>query len=152
MLPRIFLAVVGLLYAGLAIYCAVAPNKAADTVGLDMKGGSGRSEFLTVYGGLEMGMAAFFLFAAWKPEHARSAVLACLAIHGCLVLFRSASFMMFDGIGGSTYKLAAGEWVIFLASVSRSGGRGGCSSRGLGLDFSRQGAKSQEIEKTAATV
>ena len=118
MLPRIFLAVVGVLYAGLAIYCAVAPNKAADTVGLDMKGGSGRSEFLTVYGGLEMGMAAFFLFAAWKPEHARSAVLACLAIHGCLVLFRSASFMMFDGIGGSTYKLAVGEWVIFLASIA----------------------------------
>ena len=118
MLPRIFLAAVGLLYAGLAIYCVVAPSRAADTVGLEMKGGSGRSEFLTVYGGLEMGMALFFLFAAWRPEHARSGVLACLVIHLCLVAFRSASFAMFDGITTSTYKLAVGEWVIFLASIA----------------------------------
>ncbi|QDT71101.1 DUF4345 family protein [Lacipirellula limnantheis] len=117
MISRIFLTVVGILYAGLAIYCAVAPQKAADTVGLEMKGGSGRSEFLTVYGGLEMGMAVFFLWGAWRPEHARSAVLACLAIHACLVLFRGASFAMFAGIAPPTYKLAVGEWVIFLASI-----------------------------------
>ncbi len=118
MLARVFLVVVGVLYAGLAVYCAVAPQKAADTVGLELKGGSGRSEFLTVYGGLEMGMALFFLLAAWRPEHSRSAVLACLAIHACLVLFRGASFAMFDGITTSTYKLAVGEWLIFLASIA----------------------------------
>ena len=118
MVARVFLVVVGLLYAGLAIYCAVAPNKAADTVGLELKGGSGRSEFLTVYGGLEMGMALFFLLAAWRPEHARSGVLACFAIHFCLVAFRSVSFAMFDDITPSTYKLAVGEWVIFIASIA----------------------------------
>jgi hypothetical protein len=118
MVSRIFLAVVGLLYAGLAVYCAVAPNKAADTVVFDVKGGSGRSEFLTVYGGLEMGMAVFFLLGAWRPEYARAGVVACLAIHACLVLFRAASFAMFDGIGTDIYKLAVGEWVIFLAALA----------------------------------
>jgi hypothetical protein len=65
MIDRVFLAAVGLLYAGLAAYCAAAPDKAATTVGLEPRGGSGRSEFLTVYGGLELGLALVFLLPAF---------------------------------------------------------------------------------------
>ncbi|HMO86725.1 MAG TPA: DUF4345 family protein [Lacipirellulaceae bacterium] len=118
MVERIFLAVMGLLYAGLATWCAVAPAETSATVGFELKGGSGRSEFLTVYGGLELGLALIFLLPAILDRHTRPAVLACLIIHACLVATRSVSFVMFDGISASTYKLAVGEWVIFLASLA----------------------------------
>lgn len=118
MIQRLFLAVVGLLYAGLAAWCAVAPATTSETVGLELKGGSGRSEFLTVYGGLELGLALVFLLPAVLNRHTREAVLACLIIHACLVATRSVSFVLFEGISTSTYKLAAGEWVIFLASLA----------------------------------
>jgi len=118
MIQRLFLGAVGLLYAGLAAWCAVAPASTSETVGFELKGGSGRSEFLTVYGGLELGLALVFLLPAIFDRHTREAVLACLIIHGCLVVTRSVSFGMFEGISPSTYKLAAGEWVIFLASLA----------------------------------
>lgn len=118
MIQRVFLAVVGLLYAGLAAWCAAAAASTSQTVGFELKGGSGRSEFLTVYCGLELGMALVFLLPAIMNRHTREAVLACLIIHACLVVTRSVSFAMFDGISTSTYKLAAGEWVIFLASLA----------------------------------
>jgi hypothetical protein len=118
MLARVFLGIVGVLYAALAAWCAVAPASTSQTVGFELKGGSGRSEFLTVYGGLELGLALVFLTPAVLGRHTREAVLACLMIHACLVLTRSASFAMFAGISPSTYKLAAGEWAIFLASVA----------------------------------
>lgn len=118
MIQRVFLAIVGLLYAGLAAWCAVAPASTSQTVGLELKGGSGRSEFLTVYGGLELGLSLIFLLPAILNRHTREAVLACLIIHACLVVTRSVSFAMFDGVSASTYKLAAGEWVIFLASLA----------------------------------
>jgi hypothetical protein len=114
----VFLGVVGLLYAGLAAYCAVAPGKAAETVGFELKGGSGRSEFLTVYGGLELGLGLVLLIPAIANRSTREALLACLVIHACLVVTRGISFAMFDDIRASTYKLAAGEWAILLASLA----------------------------------
>ena len=118
MLERTFLAVVGLLYAGLAIWCTVSPDKTSATVGLAPQGASGRSEFMTVYGGLEMGLALVFLAPLEWPQYARPALLACLAIHACLVGFRTASFVMFSGVATPTYKLAAGEWIILLAAAA----------------------------------
>lgn len=118
MIERAFLTAVGVLYAALAAWCAVAPASTSATVGFELKGGSGRSEFLTVYGGLELGLALVFLLPAMLNRHTREAVLACLVIHACLVATRSISFLLFSGIGPSTYKLAAGEWVIFLASLA----------------------------------
>jgi hypothetical protein len=115
---RAFLAIVGTLYAGLAAWCAVAPDSTSKTVGFDLRGGSGRSEFLTVYGGLELGIALVFLLPAILGRHTREAVIACLLIHACLVATRGVSFAMFEGISTSTYKLAVGEWVIFLASLA----------------------------------
>ena len=118
MLARVFLGIVGALYAGLAAWCAAAPATTSETVGFELKGGSGRSEFLTVYSGLELGLALVFLLPAALGKHTREALLACLMIHACLVLTRSASFAMYTGISPSTYKLAAGEWAIFLASIA----------------------------------
>lgn len=118
MLVRLFLAVTGLLYLYLGVWCAVSPAKTSKIVGFELKGGSGRSEWLTVYGGLELGLGFILLLPALFNRHTREAVLACLIIHACLVLTRSVGFVLYSGIGTPTYKLAAGEWVIFLLSAA----------------------------------
>lgn len=118
MVTRIYLSAIGLLYLGLAVWCTVAPADTSDRVGFELKGGSGQSEFMTVYGGLEFGMALLFLAPIVSAGLARPALLACLTIHGSLVAFRTASLMMFSGIQPMTWKLAAGEWVILLTTLS----------------------------------
>lgn len=116
-MTRAFLAVVGILYAYLAIWCSLKPAETSGLVGFDLRPGSGQSEFLSVYGGLEMGMAGIFLWPLWRPKQLESSLLACLLIHGCLVLFRGVGFFLYSDIQRMTYQLAVGEWVIFLAAA-----------------------------------
>ncbi len=130
---RCFLCLVGVTYLGLALWCTFAPAQTAEIVGFHLVGGSGTSEFVTVYGGLEFGMALIFLAPLIYPAFLKPAMTCCLLLHGSLVLFRAIGFATLDGIQTQTYKLAAGEWAIFMLSAvllfllasRRPGGRHG---------------------------
>jgi hypothetical protein len=118
MIAKAYLTVVSLLYFALAIWCTVAPHVTAGKVGFQLNGGSGQSEFVTVYGGLEFGMALIFLLAVFREETVGYGLLACVIIHTSLVVFRTASFARYSEIESFTYRLAAGEWVIALVGAT----------------------------------
>lgn len=113
---KLFLTLIGLLYLALAFWCASDPATTSKKVGFELLGGSGRSEFLTVYGGLEFGMALVFLLPWFHPECLSFSLLACFLIHASLVLFRTVGFFSFGDIEPMTYYLATGEWVIAVLS------------------------------------
>ena len=115
---RIYLVAVSVVYTALAIWCSVSPAVTSEKVGFELIGGSGQSEFMTVYGGLELGLALVLLFSVFKQETVSYGVLACVLVHGSLCLFRTISFFSFSDIGPMTYKLAIGEWVIFLLGAA----------------------------------
>ena len=115
-MERIFLAVVGVAYLLLAVWCTIAPAKTSQAVGFDLQPGSGQSEFLAVYGGLEAALGLIFLLPLIRSQQTLFSLQVCLIIHACLVLFRSIGFVAFTGIETKTYVLAAVEWVIFLAA------------------------------------
>lgn len=117
MLARLFLTAVGALYAYLAWWCSVSPAETSQLVGFQLIGGSGKSEFLTVYGGLEAGLAAILLMPLLRPALQYSALLNCTLIHLALVAFRTAGFFLFADIQTMTVKLAAGEWGILICSA-----------------------------------
>ncbi len=117
-MARIFVCLIGSLYVFLGIYCSLLPARASKTVGFQLNPGSGQSEFLTVYGGLEVGMGLVFLLPLLRPGETEFALRACFIIHGCLVLFRSIGFVVFRNFESATYSLAFGEWIIFLASAA----------------------------------
>lgn len=115
---RYFLTAVAALYVSLAAWCSLQPAHTSKSVGFSLQGGSGQSEFLVIYGGLELAMALVFLLPWLRPNFLESSLWACVIIHGCLVLFRSVSFALFREIQPMTYQLAAGEWVIFLLAAA----------------------------------
>lgn len=117
MITRIVLAIVGLLYMYLGIWCSVSPAQTSKAVGFQLVGGSGQSEFLTVYGGLEFGMGLFFLLPLLRPDLTEGSLWSCVLIHACLVGFRTYSLFAFTGISSFTLSLAKGEWVIFLVTL-----------------------------------
>lgn len=114
---RFFLALVGSLYFVLALWCTLSPGSTSQSVGFTLQPGSGQSEFLVVYGGLELALGMIFLWPLWQRDVTRYALIVCLIVHGCLVLFRTIGFVMFAGITPMTYSLAVGEWLIFLTSL-----------------------------------
>ena len=118
LVSKIYLVLVGLMYLGLALWCTFAPATTSQHVGFELKPGSGQSEFLTIYGGLEFGLALIFLLAAYKTDMVSFGVIACTLLHCSLVVFRSAGFMLFSDFAPITYKLAIGEWVIALLGIA----------------------------------
>ena len=117
MAAKIFLAITGALYLILAAWCSIAPATTSDKVGFELKPGSGQSEFLVIYGGLEVAMAIIFLLPFFRAEYLHSSLLACVVIHACLVAFRTVSFFLYRDIPSLTIKLAIGEWVILIIAV-----------------------------------
>jgi hypothetical protein len=116
-MTRIFLAIVGLIYLALAIWCTLAPGKTSKAVGFDLRPGAGDSEFLTVYGGLEFALGLLLLWPLVRAEETAWPLFICLVVHACLVAFRTAGFVMFEGIPSFTIRLAVSEWIIFLISA-----------------------------------
>ena len=115
---KIFLAVVGLVYLALALWCSIDPATTSEKVGFQLQPGSGQSEFITIYGGLELALAIILLMPLVWNESTRFSLISCIAIHGSLVLFRSMAYFRFEGIDSFTHRLAIGEWVILLASIA----------------------------------
>jgi len=116
---KVFLSVVGVAYIALAIWCAIRPEQTSRSVGFELQPGSGQSEFLVVYSGLELAIGIVFLLPLVRDEYLPFALLLCLIVHACLALFRTISFAMFAGIPNTTYFLAVGEWVILLGAAWR---------------------------------
>ncbi|MFO0870684.1 MAG: hypothetical protein U0935_17280 [Pirellulales bacterium] len=117
---RAYLGVLGITYLVLAIWCAVAPAQTSAAVGFSLTGDSGRSEFLTVYGGFELGLGLIFLGPLFRPAQTPFALTACLWLHACLVACRSVSFCLYPQVTSTTVTFAVTEWVIFLSSAALS--------------------------------
>lgn len=116
MVARIIVALIGFLYVALAVWCTARPEATSSKVGFDLRPGSGQSEFLVIYGGLELALGLFLMAPLFKQDLIFSALLLCLLVHLCLVAFRMVSFLLYDQIDPFTYKLAVGEWVILIAT------------------------------------
>lgn len=116
-MARIFLAIVGAAYILLAGWCSIMPDRSSKAVGFSLQPGSGQSEFLTVYGGLELAIGIAFLWPLYRPAEIAFPLFLCLMIHGCLVAFRTASFVLYSGISTTTFALAATEWIIFIGAA-----------------------------------
>lgn len=114
---KIFLAIVGLAYLGLAAWCALKPEQTAGAIGLRLDPGAGQSEYFTVYGGLQLGLGLIFLWPWLDATALPFSLTTCLVIHSCLVLMRSIAFALYTGIPTMTIGFAASEWVIFLLSA-----------------------------------
>ena len=118
MVAKIYLIAVAALYFILAFWCTISPDETSTKVGFELKGASGQSEFMTVYGGLEFGMALLLLLSVLREETVGYGVLACVIVHASLVVFRTMSFFRYSEIDAFTYKLAAGEWAIALIGAA----------------------------------
>ena len=123
-MTRTFLAIVGVAYLALAVWCALKPGQTSNSVGLTLQRGSGQSEYLVVYGGLQLGLGLVFLWPLIQQDVTRPILVVCLLIHASLVLMRSISLVAFSGLQATKYALAVVEWAILLGSLWRYIARG----------------------------
>jgi len=114
---KIFLLVMGVLYLLLALWCILKPDATSEAVGFRLTPGSGQSEYLAVYGGLQLGMGLFFLLPLLRGDFILPCLLGCTLIHAAIVLCRTVGFFLYANIAPTTRYLAGVEWAILTSCV-----------------------------------
>ena len=109
---RAYLLLNALLYAAFAVWCTLAPEKTATNIGYEIRSGSGRSEYLTVYGGLQLGMAVYFLIAGLRSGYQSGGLLFALCLYTTIIAFRLFTFATVAGIGQLTFVVAGLELLL----------------------------------------
>ena len=104
------------LYAFLAIWCTVFPAETSAAVGFQTLTRSGQSEYLVIYGGLQLGMAFLFAYFAWSRQP-RNGLVVALAFYVPIVVYRAITLVAFWPVEPTTLLLAVLEWGMLIAAA-----------------------------------
>ncbi|CAN5658223.1 membrane protein [soil metagenome] len=106
------------MYAVFALWCALRLDSTSQNLGYTALSNSGRSEYFTVYGGLQWGLALVFAWLAFKPELHRTGLLVALALYAPLVLHRSISLVRFGPVETLTRAVAGLEIAMLVIAAA----------------------------------
>ena len=105
------------LYAVFALWCTLRHVETARAVGFALPGPSGHSEYLVVYGGLQMGLAMFYAWLAYQPALHRTGIVFSLMLYAPIVAYRLATLFLHGPVGTLTKAVAALEVALLAAAL-----------------------------------
>jgi len=114
---RIYFWVNAAIYALIGLACMLNPERLARVVGYYTMDNSGSSDFLVVYGGLELGLALFYFLLAGSEEREGVGLLFSLCLYGGLVAFRLPSLLLYDPVRWVTHATAGLELLLLLGAI-----------------------------------
>ncbi|RYH00151.1 MAG: DUF4345 domain-containing protein [Alphaproteobacteria bacterium] len=117
-MTTIFLWFNAVTYGVFALLCTLRLESTSRALGYTSLSPSGHSEYATVYGGLQWGLALIFGLFALKPELHRFGILASILFYAPIVLHRVISVAMNSPVEKLTYAVAALEVVMLGASLA----------------------------------
>src|SRR5688572_27143599 len=101
------------LYLIFALWMTLSPWKTAAAVGYETLAANGRSEFLVIYGGLQLGLSVFYALVAINPSYHRVGLLFSLCLYAPIVIYRVITVIKFGATQNSTLAIAALEVGLF---------------------------------------
>lgn len=106
------------LYAVFALWCTLSPWRTATNVGYTALSNGGRSEYLVVYGGLQLGLAIIFaLLARGDTSLVRFGVLASVCLYAPIVAYRLVTVARFWPIPPMTLAVGSLEVGLLVAAL-----------------------------------
>ena len=113
----IYLWINAALYLLLAIYCSLKPDVSAHALGYSALSPSGHSEYLVIYGGLQLGLALFFAMLTRDHDWQRLGIIFALCLYGPIVIFRIATIILYWPVQSLTLGVAGLETGLLLAAA-----------------------------------
>jgi hypothetical protein len=114
---KLYLLINAALYLFLAIGCTVKHTSTAAGSGYVELNNSGHSEYLVIYGGLQLGLAAIFGYLGFNAEYHRLGLLMALMFYVPIVLYRGVTILLYKPVGTVTLAVGALEAVLLIAAV-----------------------------------
>jgi hypothetical protein len=105
------------LYLIFAIWCTAATSSTASNLGYLALSSGGRSEYLVIYGGLQLGIAIMFYILARNPATARPGVVIALALYMPIVIYRAVTVASDWPVSSVTLATAGLELILLLAAA-----------------------------------
>ena len=116
-MAKTFLIVNGVLYIGLALWCTLLPMKTSSAIGFGLPNDSAKSEYLVVYGGLELAMGAFFLLCAFRQNMTEAGLWFALLTYACLLVYRWSTIFALKDLSSFIYAMVAVETIMTVVSA-----------------------------------
>ena len=113
-MTRFYLYLNAALYLAFAAWCTLAPAQTAQGLGYAALSASGFSEYLVVYGGMELGFALFFVYCARRAQRVGLVFSVCL--YAPIVAWRWPTVVAHWPVSSTT--LATGALEIVLLAVA----------------------------------
>lgn len=112
------------LYAAFGLLCLLKPTSTARSLGFTTLAPHGLVEYLTVYGGMQLGFAAFFAFGAMRGgDGALWTLWFALCLYVPIVLVRWAALMTVPGpMPNTAWALAGLEALLLLMGIGLAWG------------------------------
>ncbi len=106
------------LYLVFAVWCSLRWRETSKAMGFVTLSHSGQSEYLVVYGGLQLGLAIAFFLLARDPSLHRFGLLFSLALYAAIVAFRVPTALAFSPVSSTTWIVAGLEVFLLVAAVA----------------------------------
>ena len=115
---KIYLWFNAVLYAVFSLWCTFSPWRTSTNIGYTALSNGGRSEYLVVYGGLQLGLAVIFaLLARGDANLVRFGLLASIALYAPIVAYRLVTVARFWPIPPLTLGVGALEVALLAAAL-----------------------------------
>ncbi|MEL7309979.1 MAG: DUF4345 domain-containing protein [Pseudomonadota bacterium] len=108
-LARVVLWIFALMTLTFGAVSLVAPQIIAGAIKIEMLTPGAMTEIRSFYGGLELGLAAFWIAGAIKPELTRAALVSMVLAWGAVALSRIAGLVIDGGTASSLYYALVSE-------------------------------------------
>lgn len=106
------------IYAVFAAWCTLSPWKTATNLGYASLSSGGRSEYLVVYGGLQLGLALIYaLLARGDASLVRFGVLASVCLYAPIVVYRAITVLRIWPAPSLTLTVGALELGLLAVAV-----------------------------------
>ena len=105
------------MYLIFALLCTLKSGKTTVAQGFLTLDNNGRCEYFAIYGGMEMGFAAFYAICAMKPEFRSAGLLFSQCMYAGIVVWRMTALVSLNGISPMTKGIAALEVVLFAGAA-----------------------------------
>ena len=106
------------LYLVFAAWCTLSPWRTATNIGYTALSAGGRSEYLVIYGGLQLGLALIFaVLARGDAPLQRFGMLFALCLYAPIVLYRIVTVLKFWPMPGLTLAVGALELALLIVAL-----------------------------------
>jgi hypothetical protein len=114
---KIYLYLNAALYLGFAVWCTVASRTTSASLGYVGLSAGGRSEYLAIYGGLQLGLAAMFYLCARDQAFLKLGMMIAVGLYAPIVVYRAITVARFWPVSTLTVMTGVLEAVLLISAL-----------------------------------